>query len=193
MAFELPDLPYSLDALAPNISRETLEYHHGKHHQTYVNTLNDMIEGTEFADMELEDIIRKSSGKMFNQAGQVWNHTMYFNCMTPNGGGQPEGRLGELIERDFGDFNRFVDEFTKASVSQFGSGWGWLVQKPDGKLAVTSTSNAESPLTGDDTPLLVCDVWEHAYYIDYRNARPKYVDAFFEIVNWDHVASRLRD
>src|SRR5699024_4443389 len=118
---------------------------------------------------------------------------MYFNCMTPNGGGQPEGRLGELIERDFGDFNRFVDEFTKASVSQFGSGWGWLVQKPDGKLAVTSTSNAESPLTGDDTPLLVCDVWEHAYYIDYRNARPKYVDAFFEIVNWDHVASRLRD
>ncbi len=193
MAFELPELPYSLDALAPNISRETLEYHHGKHHQTYVNTLNDMIEGTEFADMELEDIIRKSSGKMFNQAGQVWNHTMYFNCMTPDGGKQPEGRLGELIERDFGDFDRFVDEFSKASVSQFGSGWGWLVQKPDGKLAVTSTSNAETPLTGSDTPLLVCDVWEHAYYIDYRNARPKYVDAFFELVNWDYVASRLKD
>ncbi|HLR87617.1 MAG TPA: Fe-Mn family superoxide dismutase [Wenzhouxiangella sp.] len=192
MAFELPDLPYSLDALAPNISAETLEYHHGKHHQAYVTTLNKLVEGTDYANMSLEDVIRKSSGTLFNQAGQVWNHTMYWNCMSPNGGGEPEGKLGELIQRDFGDFNRFVDTFSKACISQFGSGWGWLVQKDDGKLEVVSTSNAENPLTEGLTPLLVCDVWEHAYYIDYRNARPKYVDSFFELVNWDYVASQLK-
>ncbi|MEE4303576.1 MAG: superoxide dismutase [Wenzhouxiangella sp.] len=192
MAFELPDLPYAMDALAPNISRETLEYHYGKHHQTYVNTLNDMIGGTEFADMELEDIVRKSSGPMFNNAGQIWNHNLYWRCMSPDSGKEPEGKLGELIQRDFGDYNRFVDEFTQACVKRFGSGWGWLVQTPDGKLEVTSTPNAENPLLSDSTALLGCDVWEHAYYIDYRNARPKYVEAFLEIVDWDFVASRLK-
>jgi Fe-Mn family superoxide dismutase len=192
MAFELPDLPYAMDALAPNISRETLEYHYGKHHQTYVNTLNDMIGGTEFADMELEDIVRKSSGPMFNNAGQIWNHNLYWRCMSPDSGKEPEGKLGELIQRDFGDYNRFVDEFTQACVKRFGSGWGWLVQTPDGKLEVTATPNAENPLLSDSTALLGCDVWEHAYYIDYRNARPKYVEAFLEIVDWDFVASRLK-
>ncbi|NBB92713.1 MAG: superoxide dismutase [Fe] [Gammaproteobacteria bacterium] len=193
MAFELPDLPYAMDALAPNISRETLEYHYGKHHQTYVNTLNDMIDGTEFADMELEDIVRKSSGPMFNNAGQIWNHNLYWRCMSPNSGKEPEGKLGELIQRDFGDYNRFVDEFTQACAKRFGSGWGWLVQTPDGKLEINSTPNAENPLLTDSTALLGCDVWEHAYYIDYRNARPKYVEAFLEIVDWDFVGSRLRD
>ncbi|MDZ7789378.1 MAG: superoxide dismutase [Xanthomonadales bacterium] len=191
MAFELPDLPYSMDALAPNISRETLDYHYGKHHQTYVTTLNGMIDGTEFADMDLEEIVRKSSGPMFNNAGQIWNHNLYWRCMSPDSGKEPEGKLGELIQRDFGDYNRFVDEFTQACVKRFGSGWGWLVQTPDGKLEVTSTPNAENPLLTDNTALLGCDVWEHAYYIDYRNARPKYVEAFLEIVDWDFVASRL--
>lgn len=188
MAIELPPLPYEKNALEPHISAETLEYHYGKHHQTYVNNLNGMIDGTEYAGMALEDIIRKSSGGMFNNAAQVWNHTFYWNCLSPDGGGRPGGRLGEAIERDFGDFDTFVDAFSKASIGRFGSGWGWLVQKPDGKLEVTSTPNAETPLTTDDKPLLTCDVWEHAYYIDYRNARPKYLEAFWNIVNWDFSA-----
>lgn len=191
MAIELPPLPYDKNALEPHISAETLEYHYGKHHQTYVNNLNGMIDGTEYADMELEDIIRKSSGGMFNNAAQVWNHTFYWNCLSPDGGGQPDGKLAEAIQRDFGDFDSFRDEFTKASVGRFGSGWGWLVQKPDGKLEITSTPNAETPVTTDDTPLLTCDVWEHAYYIDYRNARPKYVEAFWNLVNWDFVAKNM--
>jgi len=192
MAFQLPDLPYAMDALAPNISRETLEFHYGKHHQTYVNTLNDMIDGTEFAAMDLEEVVRKSSGPMFNNAGQIWNHNLYWQCMSPNSGKPPEGKLGELIQRDFGDYDRFVDQFTQACVKRFGSGWGWLVQNPDGKLEITSTANAENPLLGNGHALLGCDVWEHAYYIDYRNARPKYVEAFLEIVDWDFVGSRLR-
>ncbi len=192
MAFSLPDLPYALDALAPNISRETLEYHYGKHHQTYVTTLNGLIEGTEFAGKDLDDIVKTSSGPMFNNAGQIWNHNLYWRCMTPNGKGAPEGKLGELIQRDFGDYDRFVDQFTQVCVKQFGSGWGWLVQTPEGKLEVANTPNAENPLLGQNHALLGCDVWEHAYYIDYRNARPKYVEAFLEIVDWDFVASRLK-
>jgi Fe-Mn family superoxide dismutase len=191
MAFSLPELPYALDALAPNISRETLEFHYGKHHQTYVTTLNNLIEGTEFAGKSLDEIVKASSGPMFNNAGQIWNHNLYWRCMTPNGKGKPEGKLGELIQRDFGDYDRFVDQFTQACVKQFGSGWGWLVQTPEGKLEITSTPNAENPLLGKNHALLGCDVWEHAYYIDYRNARPKYVEAFLEIVDWDFVGSRL--
>lgn len=191
MAFSLPDLTYALDALAPNISRETLEFHYGKHHQTYVTTLNKLIEGTEFADKSLDEIVKTSSGPMFNNAGQIWNHNLYWRCMTPNGSGKPGGKLAELIERDFGAYDGFVDQFTQICIKQFGSGWGWLVQTPEGKLEVANTPNAENPLLGQNHALLGCDVWEHAYYIDYRNARPKYVEAFLEIVDWDFVAARL--
>ena len=192
MAIELPPLPYERNALEPHISAETLEYHYGKHHKTYVDNLNKMIEGTEFADMPLEEIVRKSQGGMFNNAAQVWNHTFYWNCLSPNGGGEPTGKVAEAINKAFGDFASFKDEFTKLSIGTFGSGWGWLVQRPDGALALVSTSNANTPLTGEDTALLTCDVWEHAYYIDYRNARPKYVEAFWNLVNWDFVASNMR-
>ena len=192
MAIELPVLPYDRTALEPHISGETIDYHYGKHHQAYVDNLNKMIDGTEFADMPLEDIIRKSQGAMFNNAAQIWNHTFYWNCLTPAGGGEPSGRLADAIGKAFGDFAKFKDEFSKVSVGTFGSGWGWLVQRPDGSLALVSTSNAGTPLTGDDTPLLTCDVWEHAYYIDYRNARPKYVESFWNLVNWDFVASNMR-
>ena len=192
MAIELPPLPYERNALEPHISAETLEYHYGKHHKTYVDNLNKMIEGTEFADMPLEDIVRKSQGGMFNNAAQVWNHTFYWNCLSPNGGGEPTGKVAEAINKAFGDFASFKDEFTKLSIGTFGSGWGWLVQRPDGALALVSTSNANTPLTGEDTALLTCDVWEHAYYIDYRNARPKYLEAFWNLVNWDFVAANMK-
>ena len=192
MSIELPALPYAQDALAPHISAETLEYHYGKHHKAYVDNLNKMIEGTEFADMSLEDIVRKSQGGMFNNAAQVWNHTFYWNCMSPDGGGEPTGKLADAINAAFGDFEKFKEEFTKTAVGTFGSGWGWLVQKADGSVALVSTSNAATPLTGDDTPLMTCDVWEHAYYIDYRNARPKYVEAFWNLVNWDFISSQMK-
>lgn len=192
MAIELPALPYDRTALEPHISGETLDYHYGKHHKAYVDNLNKMIEGTEFADMPLEDIIRKSQGGMFNNAAQVWNHTFYWNCLKPNGGGAPTGKLAEAINKAFGSFDAFKEEFTKTCVGTFGSGWGWLVQRPDGSLALVSTSNAGTPLTGEDTPLLTYDVWEHAYYIDYRNARPKYVEAFWNLVNWDFAASNMK-
>ena len=192
MAIELPALPYDRAALEPHISGETIDFHYGKHHQDYVDNLHKMIDGTEFADMPLEDIIRKSQGAMFNNAAQVWDHTFYWNCLTPGGGGEPSAKLADAIGKAFGDFAKFKDEFTKVSVGTFGSGWGWLVQRPDGSLALVSTSNAGTPLTGDDTPLLTCDVWEHAYYIDYRNARPKYVESFWNLVNWDFVASNMR-
>ncbi|NII11479.1 Fe-Mn family superoxide dismutase [Oleiagrimonas sp. C23AA] len=191
MAFELPPLPYDRTALEPHISAETLDYHHGKHHQKYVNTLNDMIEGTEFADAKLEDIVKKSSGGMFNNAAQVWNHTFYWNCMSPDGGGKPSGKLADAIDKAFGSFDKFKEEFTKSAGGNFGSGWTWLVQRPDGALAIVNTSNAATPITGSDKPLLTCDVWEHAYYIDYRNARPKYLEAFWNVVNWAFVASNL--
>jgi Fe-Mn family superoxide dismutase len=191
MSFTLPDLPYPKNALEPHISEETLEYHYGKHHQTYVDKLNGLVEGTEDADKPLEEIIRNSSGGLFNNAAQVWNHTFYWNCLSPNGGGQPSGALAEAIDRDFGSFENFVEKFNEAAVGNFGSGWTWLVQNPDGSLAILNTDDAGTPLTGDAKPLLTCDVWEHAYYIDYRNARPKYLEAFWNLVNWEFVASRL--
>ncbi|MDR7133873.1 Fe-Mn family superoxide dismutase [Lysobacter niastensis] len=192
MAIELPALPYDRTALEPHISGETIDFHYGKHHKTYVDNLNKMIEGTEFASMPLEEIIRKSQGGMFNNAAQIWNHTFYWNCLSPKGGGEPSGKLGDAINKAFGSFEKFKEEFTKVSVGTFGSGWGWLVQRPDGSLALVSTSNAATPLTGEDIALLTCDVWEHAYYIDYRNARPKYVEAFWNLVNWDFVASNMK-
>ena len=197
MAIELPPLPYEKNALEPHISAETLEYHYGKHHKAYVDNLNKMIEGTEFADMPLEDIIRKSQGGMFNNAAQVWNHTFYWNCLSPAygsspGGGEPTGKLLEAINKAFGDFAKFKEQFSETAIKTFGSGWGWLVQRPDGALALVSTANANTPLTGDDTALLTCDVWEHAYYIDYRNARPKYVESFWNLVNWEFVASNMK-
>jgi Fe-Mn family superoxide dismutase len=191
MAIELPPLPWARDALAPHISAETIDFHYGKHHQTYVTNLNNQIKGTEFEELSLEEIIRKSSGGMFNNAAQIWNHTFYWNCLSPNGGGEPTGRLADLINKAFGDFAKFKEEFTKVTVGTFGSGWGWLVQRPNGELALVSTSNAGTPLTGEDRALLTCDVWEHAYYIDYRNARPKYVEAFWNLVNWEFVESQL--
>ncbi len=192
MAIELPPLPYERNALEPHISAETLDYHYGKHHKTYVDNLNKQIEGTEFAELPLEAIIRKAQGGMFNNAAQTWNHTFYWHCLKPNGGGEPTGKLKEAIDKAFGDFAKFKEEFTKVAVGTFGSGWGWLVQRPDGALALVSTSNGATPLTGEDTPLLTCDVWEHAYYIDYRNARPKYLEAFWNLVNWDFAASNLK-
>ena len=191
MEHKLPELPYALDALAPHISKETLEFHYGKHHQTYITNLNNLIKGTEFESMSLEEITRKSSGGMFNNAAQVWNHTFYWMGLSPKGGGEPGGALADAINKKWGSFAKFKEEFTKTSVGTFGSGWGWLVKKPDGSLDLASTSNAATPLTGADKPLLTCDVWEHAYYVDYRNARPKYVEAFWNLVNWDFVAKNF--
>jgi Fe-Mn family superoxide dismutase len=192
MAIELPALPYARDALAPHISAETIDFHYGKHHQTYVTNLNNQIKGSEFENAALEDIIRKSSGGIFNNAAQVWNHTFYWNCLKPAGGGEPGGRLGDAIKAAFGSFAAFKEEFTKVALGTFGSGWAWLVQRPDGSLALVSTSNAATPLTTADRALLTCDVWEHAYYVDYRNARAKYVEAFWNLVNWDFVAAQMR-
>jgi Fe-Mn family superoxide dismutase len=192
MAFTLPELPYAKNALAPHISEETLDFHHGKHHNAYVVNLNGLIEGGEFADMSLEDIIRKSSGPIFNNAAQVWNHTFYWNCLSPNGGGEPSGALADAINAKWGSFEDFKKAFTADCVGNFGSGWTWLVKNADGELAIVKTSNAGCPLTDAGvTPLMTCDVWEHAYYIDYRNARPNYVGAFWNLVNWDFVASNL--
>jgi Fe-Mn family superoxide dismutase len=191
MAHTLPALSYALDALAPHISKETLEFHYGKHHQTYVTNLNNLIQGTEFADMSLEDIVKKSSGGIFNNAAQVWNHTFYWDCLSPKGGGQPSGKVAEAINKAFGSFDKFKEEFTKTAVTTFGSGWAWLVKNADGSLALVSTSNAGTPMTAGQTALLTCDVWEHAYYVDYRNARPKYVESFWNLVNWDFVAKNL--
>jgi superoxide dismutase, Fe-Mn family len=191
MTHTLPELPYAMDALEPHISRETLEYHYGKHHRTYVDKLNGLIEGTEFAGASLEDIVRRSSGGIFNNAAQVWNHTFYWHCLSPQGGGVPGGKLAGAIEAAFGSWEAFHQQFSDKAVTLFGSGWAWLVKKPDGKLAIVQTGNAETPLTGPDVPLLTCDVWEHAYYIDYRNARPKYLEAFWKLVNWDFVAKNF--
>ena len=191
MAHELPPLPYAMDALEPHISKETLEFHYGKHHQTYVTNLNNLIKGTEFESLSLEDTVKRSSGGMFNNAAQVWNHSFYWNCLAPNGGGEPTGALAEAINAKFGSFEAFKEAFTNNAVTTFGSGWGWLVKNADGSLDLASTSNAATPLTGDQTPLLTCDVWEHAYYIDYRNARPAYLGAFWNLVNWDFVASNF--
>jgi len=189
MAYELPALPYAKDALAPHISEETLEYHYGKHHQTYVTNLNNLVPGTEFDGLPLEEIVVKSSGGIFNNAAQVWNHTFYWNSLSPNGGGEPTGNLANAINRTFGSFEAFKEAFTKCAVTTFGSGWAWLVKNKDGSLALVSTSNAGCPLTEGQTPVLTCDVWEHAYYIDYRNARPAYLEAFWALVNWDFASA----
>lgn len=191
MEHKLPALPYSMEALAPIISRETLEYHYGKHHQTYVTNLNNLIRNTEFEELSLEELIMKSSGGMFNNAAQVFNHSFYWNCLAPNAGGEPKGKLAEEINRTFGSFSEFKEAFSQKAITTFGSGWAWLVKDKDGKLEIVSTSNAGNPLTDGKKPLLTCDVWEHAYYIDYRNARPKYIEKYWDLVNWDFVASNL--
>ena len=188
MAHELPPLPYPRDALQPHISAETIDYHYGKHHQAYVTNLNNLIKGTEFENMSLEDIIKKSSGGIFNNAAQVWNHTFYWHCLKPNGGGDPTGALADAIKAKWGSIAAFKEEFGKTAVTTFGSGWAWLVKNADGSLALVSTSNAATPMTSGQKALLTCDVWEHAYYIDYRNLRPKYVEMFWNLVNWDFVA-----
>lgn len=189
MTFELPALPYAKDALAPHISAETIEYHYGKHHQTYVTNLNNLVPGTEFEGLSLEEIVKKSSGGIFNNAAQVWNHTFYWNSLSPNGGGTPTGGLANAIDRTFGSFEKFKEEFTKCAVTTFGSGWAWLVKNQNGGLELVSTSNAGCPLTEGKTPILTCDVWEHAYYIDYRNLRPKYLEGFWALVNWEFAGA----
>jgi Fe-Mn family superoxide dismutase len=191
MEHTLPALPYAMDALAPTISAETLEFHYGKHHKAYVDNLNNLIKGTEFENASLEEIVKKSSGGVFNNAAQVWNHTFYWNSMKPNGGGAPTGALADAINAKWGSFDAFKEAFSKCAVTTFGSGWAWLVKTPAGELDLVSTSNAATPLTTDNKALLTCDVWEHAYYIDYRNARPKYVESFWNLVNWDFVAANF--
>ena len=191
MAHTLPPLPYAMDALAPHISKETLEFHYGKHHQTYVTNLNNLIPGTEFESASLEDVVKKSSGGVFNNAAQVWNHTFYWNSLSPKGGGEPSGKLAEAINKKWGSVAAFKEAFNKSAAGNFGSGWTWLVKKADGSLDIVNTSNAATPLTTADVPLLTCDVWEHAYYIDYRNARPKYLETFWNLVNWDFAAKNL--
>ncbi|MGH8370598.1 MAG: superoxide dismutase [Gammaproteobacteria bacterium] len=188
MTHVLPELPYAMDALAPHISKETLEFHYGKHHKAYVDKLNSLIPGTEFENAGLEDIVKKAKGVMFNQAAQIWNHTFYWHSLSPKGGSEPSGKLADAIKQSFGSFDAFKKEFSDKAAGQFGSGWAWLVKKTDGKLAVVQTGNADTPLTGSDKPLLTCDVWEHAYYIDYRNARPKYIEAWWKLVNWEFAA-----
>jgi superoxide dismutase, Fe-Mn family len=189
---QLPPLPFGKDALSPHISAETIEYHYGKHHQAYVNNLNQLIPGTRYENLPLEDIVRSSDGKIFNNAAQAWNHTFYWNCLSPAAAGKPAGALLQRIEKHFGSFEQFQKQFTEAAVGLFGSGWAWLVQMPNGDLGLQTTSNAGTPLTTHDSPLLTCDVWEHAYYIDYRNARPKYVEAFWKVANWEFAAKNLK-
>jgi len=192
MAFELPALPYAINALEPHISQETLEYHHGKHHNTYVVNLNNLVPGTEFEGKSLEEIIKTSSAGIFNNAAQIWNHTFYWHCLSPNGGNEPTGALADAINKAFGSFAEFKDAFTKSAIGNFGSSWTWLVKKADGSLAIVNTSNAGCPLTeAGTTPLLTVDLWEHAYYIDFRNLRPKYMETFWTLVNWEFVAKNL--
>lgn len=188
MAIELPALPYAQDALAPHISAETLEYHYGKHHQAYVTNLNKQIAGTEFENKSLEEIVKSSTGGVFNNAAQVWNHTFYWHCLSPNGGGAATGEIAKAIDAAFGSFDKFKEAFSAAAAGNFGSGWTWLVKKADGSVEIVSTSNAGSVLTDASvTALLTIDVWEHAYYVDYRNSRPNYITAFWNLVNWDFV------
>ena len=194
MAHELPALPYAEDALAPHLSAETLGFHYGKHHQTYVTNLNNLIAGSEYEDLSLEDTIKRSAGShagIFNNSAQIWNHSFYWNCLSPGGGGAPGGALGDAIAEAFGSFAEFKEKFSQTAITTFGSGWGWLVRDAGGSLELQSTSNAGTPMTGGKTALLTCDVWEHAYYIDYRNARPKYLEAYWELVNWEFVAANM--
>jgi Fe-Mn family superoxide dismutase len=192
MEHQLPPLPYAMDALAPHISKETLEFHYGKHHQTYVTNLNNLIKGTEFENLGLEEIIKKApAGGVFNNAAQVWNHTFYWNSMAPGAGGEPAGPIAEAINKKWGGFAAFKEAFNKSAVGNFGSGWTWLVKKADGSLDIVNTSNAGTPLTSPDKPLLTCDVWEHAYYIDYRNKRPDYLGGWWSLVNWDSASKAM--
>lgn len=192
MSFELPVLPYAKNALEPHISAETLEFHYGKHHQTYVTKLNGLIEGTDFAGKSLEEIVKTSSGGVFNNAAQVWNHTFYWNSMAPNAGGEPTGALADAINKTFGSFADFKAKFNDSAVNNFGSSWTWLVKKADGSLAIVNTSNAATPITeAGVTPLLTVDLWEHAYYIDYRNARPNYLEGFWKLANWSFAAANF--
>jgi len=191
MAFELPPLPFVMDALEPFISKRTLEFHYGKHHQAYVNNLNNLVPGTEFEGKSLEDIIKSSAGGIFNNGAQVWNHTFYWNCLAPNAGGVPTGTAEDAIVASFGSFESFKDQFSKAAATLFGSGWAWLVKTPSGKLEIIQESNAGNPLKDGHTPLLTCDVWEHAYYIDKQNRRPDYITDFWNLVNWNSVKEKL--
>jgi Fe-Mn family superoxide dismutase len=189
MEHTLPPLPYAADALAPYISKETIDFHYGKHHQTYVTNLNNLVKGTEFAELGLEDIVRKSSAGIFNNAAQIWNHTFFWHSLAPGGGGAPSGALAAAIDAKWGSFAAFKEAFTKSALGNFGSGWTWLVKKADGSVDIVNTSNAATPLTTADKPLLTLDVWEHAYYIDYRNARAKFVEVFLaSLANWDFAA-----
>lgn len=193
MEHKLPELPFAKDALAPNISAETLEYHYGKHHKAYVDNLNKLIPGTEFENLALEQIIKKApAGGIFNNAAQIWNHTFYWNSIDPKGGGEPTGDLAAAINKSFGSFAQFKEKFTASATTLFGSGWAWLVKNADGSLTIENASNAGNPLTSGKKPLLTCDVWEHAYYIDYRNARAKYVEAYWKIVNWKFAGQNLK-
>jgi len=191
MAFELPDLPFGPTDLEPFLSAETLDYHHGKHHKAYVDNLNKLTAGTTFEGVTLEELIKTADGGVFNNAAQVWNHSFYWNCLSPAGGGEPTAALAKAIDADFGGFAAFRDRFSEAAGSNFGSGWTWLVKNSDGTLEIVNTSNAGNPMTDGKRPLLTCDVWEHAYYIDYRNARPKYIDSFWQLANWDQIAKHL--
>ncbi|HVI57467.1 MAG TPA: Fe-Mn family superoxide dismutase [Luteimonas sp.] len=194
MPIELPPLPYDRAALEPHISAETVDFHYGRHQRGYVERLNELVAGTELAEAPLEEIVRKAQGAVFNNAAQAWNHAFYWRCLKPaagGGGGVPAGELAAAIERSFGGFDAFRRQFDELALKTFGSGWTWLVRRADGGLALAATSNAATPLTGSDTPLLACDVWEHAYYIDYRNARAKYLEAFWQVVDWDFVGSNL--
>jgi superoxide dismutase, Fe-Mn family len=191
MEHTLPALPYALDALAPLISKETLEFHYGKHHQTYVTNLNNLIKGTEFEASSLEEIVKKSSGGVFNNAAQIWNHTFYWNGLAPAAGGVPKGALAAAIDAKWGNFDAFKEAFNKMATGNFGSSWTWLVKKADGSLDIVNTSNAATPITGADKPLLTCDLWEHAYYIDYRNSRPNYLASFWKLVNWQFAENNF--
>jgi Fe-Mn family superoxide dismutase len=189
--FKLPELPYAMDALAPSISKETLEYHYGKHHQAYVNNLNNLTKDTDMANLTLEEVIMKATGPIFNNAAQVWNHTFYWNGMTPKSSGEPTGSLAEAINKKFGSFDEFKKQFTQSAATLFGSGWTWLVKNNDGSLEIMNTGNAGIPMKDGKTALLTCDVWEHAYYIDYRNVRLTYIENFWKLVNWDFVAQNF--
>ena len=188
----LPPLPYALDALEPHMSAETLEFHHGKHHKTYVTKLNELIKGTRWEGLALEEIVRTSQDAIFNNAAQTWNHTFFWQCLSPDGGGKPKGELAKAIDESFGSFDAFKDEFTKAATEHFASGWAWLVRSDEGRLRIEATPDAGTPITGGATPLLTCDLWEHAYYIDYRNERPKFLKAFWNIVNWQFAEANLK-
>ncbi len=191
MAYELPALPYEMNALEPFISKETLEYHYGKHHAAYVKNLNGLVPGTEFENSGLEEIIKKAEGGIFNNGAQVWNHTFYWNCLSPEGGGEPTGALMNALKGDFGSFESFKEQFSKAAATLFGSGWAWLVKTPAGKLEIVQESNAGNPLRKGLEPIMTCDVWEHAYYIDKRNMRPAYIEDFWKVIDWNAIANRL--